>query len=213
MTDLVELAQALNSRLCHEFAGAIGAIDNCIGLITIKDEAVERIALQLIRENTGKLINKLKLYRYAYSISDDSDNISMQEIIELSEKFLESDTYQVKLECTFGNSINIPFNISKVLLSLIIEAYSNFIKNGTIKVDLCEDKSNCYKINVKVTSKTLKIDKSKSNILLGKNLESSLTIYNVHEYYLYYLIQKLGYKLYSKINLTDNIVEYIVETY
>ena len=89
MTDQIELSEALNSRLCHEFAGAIGAIDNCIGLISVKDEEVERIAVQLIKENTGKLINKLKLYRYAYSISDDFDNISMEEAIELSEKFLE----------------------------------------------------------------------------------------------------------------------------
>ena len=94
MTDLVKFAQALNSKLCHEFSGTIGAINNCIGLISIQDQAVKIAAAELLRENTKKLVNKLKLYRYAYALSDQSDMIKKDEIIKLSNKFLSSSSRQ-----------------------------------------------------------------------------------------------------------------------
>ena len=212
MSDLVDFAQTLNSKLCHEFAGTIGAINNCVELISIENEDIKNSAIELLKENTTKLVNKLKLYRYTYGISNDSDMIRKAEIIELSNKFLESDNRKIKFDHIFTKSHNISLDIAKMIFSLIIEAYNNFIKDGSITLTLIEDKNNHHKIQLKVTSKWLKIDMDKSNILSGRNLENTLNIHNVNEYYLCYLTQKLYYKLSIDNNsLGDNIIEYTLE--
>jgi hypothetical protein len=214
MTDMVEFAQALNSKLCHEFAGTIGAINNCIGLMDIKDEAIKLAAAELLKENTKKLVNKLKLYRCAYALSDDPDIIKHAEIIELSNKFLGSDTRKIKLDYIYAESNNLPIDVGKLLLSLIIEAYNNFIKDGVIKVTLCEDANNHYsKISVKITSKWLKIDKHRSSILSGKNIENLLTVHNVHEYYINFLAKQSNYQLFIDSSaVKNNVIEYILES-
>lgn len=214
MSNMVEFAQALNSKLCHEFAGTIGAINNCISLINTKDEAISLAAVELLNENTKKLVNKLKLYRCAYSVAGEAGIIRHSEIIELSNQFLRSDTRKIKFDYTYTNSNSLPINIGKLLLSLIIEAYNDFIKEGAIKVTLYEDANNRYsKICLKVTSKWLKVDRHKSSILSGQNIEHLLTVHNVNEYYISILAKQLNYQISIDISsVKSNVIEYILET-
>jgi hypothetical protein len=216
MTNMVEFAQALSSKLCHEFAGTIGAINNCISLINTKDEAISLAAVELLKENTKTLVNKLKLYRCAYSLAEEEGIIRHSEIIELSNQFLGSDTRKIKFDYTytFIKSNSLPINIGKLLLSLIIEAYNDFIKEGVIKVTLYEDANNHYsKICLKVTSKWLKIDRHKSSMLSDHNIKHLLTVYNVHEYYISILAKQLNYQISIDISsVKNNVIEYILET-
>ncbi|MCC8416970.1 MAG: hypothetical protein LN588_00150 [Rickettsia endosymbiont of Bryobia graminum] len=54
----VRLCQALNEKICHDFAGSIGVIDNSIQLTKSKD--YQEKATNLIQNSANKLIGRLQ---------------------------------------------------------------------------------------------------------------------------------------------------------
>ena len=205
MITSIKLAQALNAKLCHDFAGSIGSIDNCASLINSVNNLTKEKSIELIQASSNKLINYLKFYRHLYSISHDNDEISIEEIKILSDKFLGSRNYHIKLEFSTVLFTNINTNISKVIMGLVILSADNLMKEGTIKIEIKINDSS-YNIKVIASGKKIKPGGSLSDIISGKNPIDDLNTHNANEYYIYYLAKELGYTLY--INQSANMIEY-----
>lgn len=94
------------------------------------------------------------------------------------------------------------------MLCLIISAYYNLTKGGVITVSIdVERNSSSIKIIAKSTE--LNIDQDGLNILSGKGNDDDFNVQNSHEYYTYYLSQKMGYNIYVKQSIET--IEYYLE--
>ena len=207
MNHLLELSQSLSSKLCHEMAGLIGAINNCIGLIEATDEVTRHTAKELININSEKLVALLKFYRVSYGISHETEHIGYNELKNLINGFIESHKIQAKFEDLIDPSL--PIGLGKIMLCLVISACGNLVKEGQINIGVNIAKNN-YSIKLKVSGQSLKLNPNKVEILLEGSRASEISVQNSHEYYLHYLCQKEGYKI--AVDQFDDAIEYSVKT-
>lgn len=209
---LIRLSQALNEKICHDFAGTIGVIDNSIDLIKTIEH--QEKAIKLIQDSTNRLIRSLQFYRYLYSLASENSKTSIVEVNRLATDFVKSKNHNIELIFTRLYSTDINDHIAQIIICLIVVASNNLSKNAIIKVELEIQHDKFIGMKIVVIATNLKFDQNKIDILLGKRIikdvypnipqvfaeanssdHSSITIENVHEYYTYYLITEYGYKL------------------
>lgn len=193
MLNSIRLCQALNEKICHDFAGIIGVIDNSVGLI--KTIVYQEKATKLIQDSTNRLISYLQFYRYLYSLPSEDNKISIAEINRLATNFLKLKNYNIKLLFTRLPSTSINDYIAQIIICLIVVASNNLSKNAVIKVELEIQHDKFIGMKIVVIDTNLKFDQDKTDILFGKRIIKDVTIENVHECYTYYLITEYGYKL------------------
>ncbi len=73
----LQLLQALNARICHDLAGSIGTIDNCIGLMELKDKSIRQKAKLVLSGESANLVKKIQFFRECYSILEESNKVSV----------------------------------------------------------------------------------------------------------------------------------------
>ena len=56
MKENLELIQMLTARICHDLAGSIGTIHNCLGLMSGKDQSIRKQAKLLVQEESSNLV-------------------------------------------------------------------------------------------------------------------------------------------------------------
>lgn len=202
----VRLCQALNEKICHDFAGSIGVIDNSIQLTKSKD--YQEKATDLIQSSANKLIGRLQFYRHLYSIPFDNNPIRVTEINELSNNFLKFHNYTIKLTFEELKTLSVQDSLSKIIMCIILIASNNLKQDGTINLKYKKSDDNFINIKIIVASEELKLDDNKVSILLGRGNINNITIDNIHEYYTYYLMMEYNYRL--TIIPRQKSIEYIL---
>ncbi len=211
----IRLCQILSEKIFHDFAGTIGVIDNSVRLIksnnpqehTIHENVIQKKAINLVQTSASKLIERLRFYRYLYSIPSDKNTIDIVEVNKLGINFLKLKSSNIQLIFQELTSTSIPDNISKIIMCFIFIASELLKKDGTIKIDLKMD-NNFINIKIMVIGKQLNVYEDKIDILLGKGDINKVEIGNIHEYYTHYLITECGYKL--EINHVASSIEYVL---
>lgn len=198
MTDIIELSQALNAKLCHELAGTIGAIENCTELIDSADSIIRNKAIQLINSNAEKLVSSLRLYRYTYGLSQKSEKTSMSEVKTLIDSFLSASKSKISFSLTNNQEVIDP-KLGKLITCLFILVF-NAIRTGEINII-----TSLNEITVSATGKQHLLNDKKMDVLTG-NFTDALSVHNVHEYYIYHLAKKINCNL--NISQTENYVEF-----
>ncbi|MCC8372001.1 MAG: palindromic element RPE1 domain-containing protein [Rickettsia endosymbiont of Pseudomimeciton antennatum] len=127
MLNSIRLCQALNEKICHDFAGTIGVIDNSIGLIKTID--YQEKATKLIQDSTNRLISYLEFYRYLYSLPSEGNKTSIAEINRLATNFLKSKNHNIELIFTRLYNTSINDHIAQIIVCLIVIASNNISKN------------------------------------------------------------------------------------
>ncbi|CAN0601791.1 unnamed protein product, partial [Ectocarpus sp. 12 AP-2014] len=69
MSKIIELSQALNAKLCHDLAGSIGTVDNCLNLIDNDNKAIGKQAKELAIIESANLVKRIKFFRTVYGLS------------------------------------------------------------------------------------------------------------------------------------------------
>lgn len=202
MSNFLELCQTLNMKLCHDMAGIIGAIDNCVDLME-GDDNIRKKAVELLDINTKKLISRLKFYRTAYSIPINGEKVSVNEYKGLISSFLKE--HNVSIKFNLDDNVYLTDDLAKIILCLIPTSTNSFSRTGKFDININLYKNECL---VKIINNAGKLitDQLKLGILDGKIGINELNPYNAHEYYTYFLIEKTEHKLH--INQLDNAIEY-----
>ena len=84
MAKIIELSQALNAKLCHDLAGSIGTVDNCLGLIDNDNKEISTQAKELAIVESANLVKRIKFFRTAYGLSEGENNLSLINLSKLS---------------------------------------------------------------------------------------------------------------------------------
>jgi len=205
MINSIKLAQALNEKLCHDFAGSIGAIDNCTDLIESIDDVTRRKAADIIRISAQTLINYLKFYRYLYSEAPLDSQVNFAEICNITHGFVELKNSTIKFEIIPSKSCTISATIAQLIMGFVSLAVDDLTHDGVIKLNLFFD-NGFFNIKTIVQSSKLKFHQQKFDNLTNKNHINNLSTHYSHEYYIYCLTKNLGYKI--EVVQSNNKIEY-----
>jgi histidine phosphotransferase ChpT len=204
------LSQALSTRLCHDLAGAIGTVDNCIGLIDNDNQDIGRKAKQLAELESRNLVNKIRFFRSAYGMSGEEKQMSLVFLTKLLKDFFQNSgvTLQFKFE---QGMIFLESEIVKATMCLVAVACDIIAASGTVELYIGskDGKSN---INVKATGKVVKIREDNFSILRGEKKKSSkatkIDFNNCREHYINNIFKQDNYQM--SINNSAGHVEYDV---
>ncbi len=209
MEKIIKLTQLLSSKLCHELAGLIGAVDNCVGLLEFN--STQETAKKLLDINSKKLVSSIRLYRQLYGFTHLDEEMSPAELKNLISSNLEDDKILIFEELI---KENIPLNIAKIIIGLVICAKDNLIKDGKILISINIIKNN-FVIKIKVTGSgsniesNIKIKQSKIDLLLHGAELDDLNVQNVHEFYVHHLCQQQNFAI--NVNNPAKSIEYVVK--
>ncbi|MDD9929471.1 MAG: hypothetical protein OXR03_26890 [Rhodospirillaceae bacterium] len=91
MLDFVDLriSELLSSRLCHELASPVGAINNGIEMIEEFDESMLPDALPLIGSSAKMVAARLAFYRMAYGAAGNQSIASFEDLVALADAYFD----------------------------------------------------------------------------------------------------------------------------
>lgn len=189
MAGTLQLLQTLNARICHDLAGSIGIIDNCLDLLDTKDKSISQKAKSLVNTESGNLVKKIKIFRSVYGRSDGEKEMSAVYLTKLMKDFFDGNGIKPKLHFEEG-IIFLDAHIAKASICLTILASENIHSNGTI--DLFFSKDNVIKIIA--NDRNLNLRKDNLNVL-KRSGKIPITVNNCREHYVNILCDKSGYDL------------------
>lgn len=133
MSDRLDLAAILCSRLCHDLVNPVGAVTNGIEILRDEDDPdMQEQVLGLLEQSTDQVACRLGFYRLAFGAgSGMGDTIDAGKLREASEAFFGGGKialdWQLPLE-------QISKDGGKVLLNLVLVAAESLLRGGGIAV-------------------------------------------------------------------------------
>lgn len=126
------VAQLLCSRLCHDLAGAAGAIHNGIELMS-DDVGADPAALSLVATSATRLNNRLAFYRVAFGLGGGVDAaMTMSEARTLAGGALEG--RPVELDWRSEPTQALPLDVIRLILVLVSIGADALARGGTLRV-------------------------------------------------------------------------------
>ncbi len=130
----LDLAALLCSRVCHDVISPVGAIVNGLEVLEDeKEEAMQAVALDLIRKSARQASARLQFARLAFGAAGSAGaQIDLGDAGQVARSLIEDE--RTKLAWNLPRAL-LPKNRVKLLLNLIMVATSTIARGGTIKVD------------------------------------------------------------------------------
>lgn len=199
MNELLRVAQFFNTKLCHDIAGLIGAINNAIDYSNNPDESIRLQAKSLLDNSSKEAMKRLTFYREAYGVIR-NENVQIYLVKKFLEDFLNVDKFSIIIQ----NSSNID-NISEMNLKLCLlmgNMGSNVLgRGGSILFDFSLSDEGKILLSQIILSGKMIIKKDEIlKILKGETVEINSS--NINGYYIYLLAKELGQKI--EIDSTNN---------
>src|SRR3954469_10551220 len=98
MKENLQLLQTLTSRIIHDLAGSVNAIENCLSLTGVKDKSIQKRARVVAYEESGNLVQKIRCFRSVYGMVDDNDaSMATASLHKLINDFFENSSVKPKL--------------------------------------------------------------------------------------------------------------------
>ena len=115
----LDLAALLSSRLCHDLVGPVGAIGNGLEVMQDDDDpAMRDQAIELLGLSVGQALGRLKFYRMAFGASSGAGaDISLRDARQVAQDFLEGS--RVTLDWPDA-SVNVDGGIGKSAVKLLM---------------------------------------------------------------------------------------------
>jgi len=198
MAEDLKLLQAMSARICHDLAGSIGIIDNCLSLLDTKNKSIGHKAKLLVNEESDNLIRKIKFFRSVYGASEGEKEMSAVHLNKLIKDFFINSSIKPKLHFEEG-IIYLDSLLAKASICLAIIVTEHINADG--KVELFFSHENSEKlVNVIANGKELRLKKESFLILTGNNTdeegkELNINANNCREHYINNVCKNAGYKI------------------
>lgn len=204
MSNSLKLIQALGSKICHDLAGSIGTIDNCLGLLDSDNKIIRKQAKNLVLEESKNLVKRIKFFRSTYGLAENELKLNIVEMVDILRKFFEDTKINFNAHI-MGDLLSVDAHMAKVAYSLVSIASENIGLEGEIDLYVNEKDDTLFKVHSKGRKLHLKHG---SFAVLGGNITELLTITNCREYYASNICSEHGYKL--SISKNAEFIEYFV---
>ncbi|MGC0371362.1 MAG: hypothetical protein DGJ47_000048 [Rickettsiaceae bacterium] len=201
MQDRSILIQAISARICHDFAGPIGAVDNCVDLLAHQEKWVQDQAKDIIMDEAKSLISNVRLFRFIFGVHQGEQEIFLEQIQAHYNDLIKSSVAKIDLDLKkAGNVFNV--EIVKAIFCIIkVELERLYKKSDKLNITLEKEL-----ITIQINSDSLSKKNSISDLL--KNPDNEITPHNCREHYVLMLIAEGNYNL--EIKSDDNTRKYII---
>ncbi len=191
----LRVARLLCSRLCHDMAGASGAIHNGVELMT-EEGGADPAALSLIATSSEHLNNRLAFFRVAFGLGGGVDRMmTLDEAADLARGAIENN--RVKLDWRSdprgagAEPPSFPADQVRLLLGLALLGADALPRGGTLRVRCGADASG---LRAEVEAEGARAGLPE-NLLAAVHPDAdpeSLTSRTVHGYFVAALARRLG---------------------
>lgn len=191
MVDVLNLMEMLNTRLCHDLTGPIGAINNGVEFLGEEEFDLKNDAFGLIATSAHEAITRLQFYRQAFGRAGVQGEACLSEKKALVLKFLSSTRVELDWPDTHTDSSGVTFNHReiKLLLNVFLVAAGVLVRGGVLKVRVGFDVAGHRLVEVEATGARIKEDLNIPAILDGAD-NIALTPENAIIYYTHMLMKE-----------------------
>ncbi|NKB56604.1 MAG: hypothetical protein GKS00_09725 [Alphaproteobacteria bacterium] len=191
MLDFVDMriTELLCSRLCHELASPIGAINNGIEMIEEFDDSMLPDALPLIGSSAKLVAARLNFYRMAYGAAGNNSIASYSDMKQLADSYFEEGRTQLMwpgdpMVPDLGNGWG------KLLLNMLPLAADTLPRGGSLSVAF-EEATASLRMSVTAEGEGPRISEECGQALLPETSPEILTPRSVHAYFVSRLAKQL----------------------
>lgn len=137
MSNELDLAALLSSRLCHDLVGPVGAIGNGLEVMQDDDDpAMRDQAIELLGLSVGQALGRLKFYRMAFGASSGAGaDISLRDARQVAQDFLDGS--RVTLDWP-DESIMVEGGLGKaavkLLMNMVLLGSESLPRGGSLSV-------------------------------------------------------------------------------
>ncbi len=202
----IEISQCIATKLCHDLAGTMGAINSGIDFILSDNPEMRNKAIDLIKSSSDQSINRLVFFRHAYGIAKYNGEADIESLKKIIKDFLKDSKVTLDFHEKYFHisGIFISNNLSKLILCAIQHAYLNLIHGGTIFVKI-EKQQEKNVIEISAIGNSPKVDKEKDDILNGISNKYELCTNNCISFFAARLKEILGVKLTTNTQEKDKV--------
>lgn len=209
MIDFADLriTELLSSRLCHEFASPIGAINNGIEMIEEFDDSMLPDALPLIGSSATMVAARLNFYRMAYGAAGNQSIVSFADLMGLANAYFE----EGRTTLTWPDSAvapNLEDGWGKLLMNLLPLATDTLPRGGDLMISLDEEIDRCCIAVASVGEGARVSEECRLAMAPDVSLET-LTPRSIHAYFTSRLAARLGAEIVTE-ELTEGKVAFSV---
>ena len=193
MSKSLELLQTLNAKICHDLAGSIGTVNNCLGMIDNKNQVIGEQSKALAVSESEKLVARIKFYRSAFGPVDGENETSLVNLSKILQDYFVYSKSKLTISFDEGE-IFIDARIAKIAICLVIIAEDAVISKGEVNLRISNDEKN--PISVKSIGKNIIQKEECLNALNGVN-KTPITYRNCREHYVVALSAEAKYEIVS----------------
>ena len=170
MTDTVDLASLLCSRLCHDLLSPVGAMTNGLELLAEeKDPEMRKRCMELLEQSARTSADKLKFFRLAFGAAGGfGQSVAVAEPKALIDALVAGNE-RITVQWALGVDA-LPKTAVKVLLTLAHIGIDALIRGGTLDIGV-ESRGGASEIVVRATGPRIAFDGD-----IGRALDGSLPI-------------------------------------
>ena len=210
MVSDLAFVQYISAKICHDLAGALGALSNGVEFVGSTDPSVQKKAIELIHISSSQAVDTLKLFRQIYGVAKYEGEADLGQIKESCQMMLKDKN--INLEFLIPNSLPIDraldVNTGKLMLAVVYLAKTGLIHGGNMKISI-HHHGDHNSINIVAQGKDMKIKSDCHKVILGKDQKQAISSMNIDSYY----IQRLTEDMKSEMTINEgpDRVEYIIE--
>ncbi len=206
LSDL-EISQCIATKLCHDLAGTMGAINSGIDFIVSDNIEMRNKAIDLIKSSSDQSINRLVFFRHAYGIAKYNGEADLESLKKITKDFLNDSKVTLDFHEKYFHisGIFISNNLGKLILCIIQQAYSNLIHGGKILVKIEKQHEKNF-IEISGIGNSPKVDKEKDEILNGFFDKYELNTNNCTSFFAAKLSQVLAVKVITNTEEKDKVI-------
>ena len=185
MSNNIQMAELLCTKLCHDLTGPIGAVNNGAEFLSEDGFELQSQAVDLIVSSAFSAVARLQFYRMAYGNVKNHGEANLAEKQKIASDFFVGSkiTLDWPENHTDSACASVSIKMARLIYNLLIIASSSMIRGGVISVRIATDITSSKIIRVTAIGKSLKWDSEIEKILSGddsivlnsKNVQLHLT--------------------------------------
>lgn len=199
----MRLTELLCSRLCHELASPVGAINNGIEMIEEFDDSMLPDAMPLIGSSAKMVAARLSFYRMAYGAAGTQSLGSFADIKELADAYFA----EGRTKISWPDDATVPEmrdGWGKLLLNLLSLAADTLPRGGAVAVAFDEE-SGGYGLTVAAEGEGARISQECAKAMVPDVSSDALTPRSVHAYFVCRLSDRFGSGLHADDEMAGRV--------
>jgi histidine phosphotransferase ChpT len=183
----VALAQLLVTRLCHDVANPIGAINNGMELLA-EDASMREAAMELIASSATQAGARIQFYRYMFGMLKGEGIVDMRDKQALIAQYYTGSKVEVEWRGCPATMIQPE---CQILCNLLCLAGATLIRGGHLTIEVQAEGETLHAMHISARGSHVKFDEDMHDALLGRCLAAP-TPKTVHPYYTALLAAEQG---------------------